>query len=250
MGKKEEEFEKMKNRTLSEVKEELDDLRDKIDRQNAKIRGLNRRVEDLEDKLLNEKEKNQRYEEKKKEYEKVREEIKEKVEIEKKGRTSELDGVVKKPAIDKNGFVDKYVSEVWKNDIDIRRRMFIVAKGNRFEEARQKESEWLLNVIGVMNRKKIREVRKMEGSTWYICESKELRDMIIEKRGEIKRQAWYKIDEVLTWKEREDRFNLKEFALTWGAEKEEFKIVDNMLEINGKKYRWSTEKGKVIKETD
>ena len=98
------------------------------------------------------------------------------------------------------------------------------------------------NVVGGRNIKKIREIRRLEENRWFACVNSELRDEILEMKEEIKRQAWFRIDDVLTRKEREERYKLKEFAEKWGADKEEFKIINNILIMNNKKYRWVKKK--------
>ena len=55
---------------------------------------------------------------------------------------------------DDNGFVDRYIEQLWKSDVGIRRKMIIISKGIRFAEAKQEVSVWVMNIVGVENRKK------------------------------------------------------------------------------------------------
>ena len=90
-------------------------------------------------------------------------------------------------------------------------------------------------------------VRYMKDSIWYRCKTQEIIDKIIEMRGEIKRQGWYKIDEVLTRKEREERYKLYELAKKWGAIEDEIRIQDNVLTIDNRMYKWEQKENRVMK---
>lgn len=251
MGRKGEDLERLINKIKDELMEEITNLSDKITMQNSKMRIMRRRIDELEEKLLDKEERENINKEKAAEYEKdrSRNESKNKEQegsYEREKMNKDKKDEVKDVEI-KKGFCDEYIEQIWKFDIGIRRRMIIVSKGIRVYEAKQEILEWLVNIIGVSNKKKIKVVRYMENAVWFICDDKEIKDLVMEKRIEIKGQGWYKVDEVLTRKEKEERFKLYEFAKKWMAADEEIKITDNILYIEGRKYKWDQEQEKIVK---
>ena len=244
MGNKREkagEFEKVVDKMKEEIKEEITELKEKIDAQNKKIRAMGRRIEELEEKLLDKEEREAIKKEKELEYELQKMKIDNESAYKIKNKKDECKDELA------SGFVDKYVEQIWKTDTSVRRRMIIVAKGKRHEEARQDVQIWFTNIAGIENKHKWRAVRSMKDSVWYCCQTKEMRNAILDKRNEVKQQGWYKLDEVLTRKEREDRYRLYEFAKKWCAKEEEIKIVDNTLYIYEKAYKWNQEEDRVVK---
>ena len=149
--------------------------------------------------------------------------------------------------MEKSGFLKEYTKQRWRYDLEYRKKLIRVTKGENYDKAGKKVGEWILEKVGEQEKEKIVLVRKERNSVWFECKDEAIKEMIWKNRRSIKEEGWYKIEDVLIEVERIRKYKVEEYANSRKVLGSKIRTIWDKVEIDGVLYGWNERRGEIYK---
>ena len=210
---------------------------EKIDAIQEEVKTLKRELEDIKEKYDLEEERNH----KRSKCINLRSEVSE--------PKSEPKSELKNEPISENkkfGFLKEETRQKWKFDVEYRKRLIRIIKGDNHSECQQDVVAWLLERVADNQKQNLEVVRREKDSVWFECKDEELKNTIFQRR-KFNKQQWYRIDEVMIEVERMRRFKVEEYANTRKVCGSTIRRIWDKIEIDGIIYGWDEKRREIYK---
>ena len=148
---------------------------------------------------------------------------------------------------EKTGFLKDYTRQKWRYDLEYRRRLIRVTKGEKYGEAKKKVGEWLVEKLGEKEKDSVIMVRKENNSIWFECKNKEVKEIIWRERKKIKEEGWFKIEDVMIEIERIRKYKVEEYANSRKVIGSKIRTIWDKVEIDGALYGWNENRNEIYK---
>ena len=148
---------------------------------------------------------------------------------------------------EKAGFLKEYTRQKWRYDLEYRKRLIRVTKGEKYEGAKKKVGEWLLEKLDEQEKDSVILVRKEKNSVWFECKDMKIKEIIWRERRKIKEEGWYKIEDVMLEIERLRKYKVEEYANSRKVLGSKIRTIWDKVEIDGAIYGWNEKRSEIYK---
>ena len=145
----------------------------------------------------------------------------------------------------RGGLKSGKLKENWREDLEYRKRLIRIIKGNNYEKAEEKAAIWIEGWIEEKDQKDLRVVKSDENSMWVECRYIALKERIMECKWEMRQRDWYRLDDVMTEAERKKRYKVEEYAAGIKVTGTIIKREWDKIRINKNLYGWDEKRQEI-----